>query len=119
MKRSEDIEDYLDDLDGSRADLIHRALEIAEESLPELELKVAGGWGTINLGAPKFLGCVAATKTGAKLYFRWGEFLEGPSGYIDRIGKHMAQKDINSKKDIDRKAVADLFRQASELSNDT
>ena len=119
MAYHEDIEDFLDEMGEHQSALIRSVLEISLAALPDLELKLAEGWGTINLGAPKFAGCIAATKAGAKMYFNWGPFLDDPGGYIDIQGKRTAQKLINSEADIDRKAIIDLLRQASELANDT
>ncbi len=119
MAYHEDIEDYLDELGEHHSALVRSVLEIAYQALPDLELKLAVGWGTINLAAPKFAGCIAATKAGAKVYFNWGPFLDDPAGYIDIQGKRTAQKIINSAADIDRKAITGLLRQASELANDT
>lgn len=97
--------------------LIRRVLEIASKSMPELNLGVALGWGTINLSNPKFFGVIAATKQGIRVYFEWGTLLDDPAGYITRFGRRTAQKDIKAPADIDAKILKDLFRQASELAN--
>ncbi len=111
------VEDYLVELGGERERLVRRVLEIAGGALPELKLKFAPGWGTINMSAPKFLGCVTATKHGVRIYLEWGTELDDPNGYIDRFGSRTAQKDIVRDEDIDDAVLADLFRQAAELAN--
>ncbi len=84
--------------------------------VPEAEEKVHRPWKTVAYGRPKKFCAISPHGSWVNLQFHSGSSLRDPSGLLDGTGKSMRHVKVKTQRDLNRKDLARLIREAAELA---
>jgi hypothetical protein len=82
--------------------------------VPDAEEKVFSGWKTVAYGRTKKFCAISPHKGWVNLQFHNGTDLTDPSNLLDGTGKSMRHVKLKTLRDVKKRALAKLIRQAAD-----
>ena len=108
------VEGFLSSYDPKVQDLARGLRSLVRRLAPEAEEKLHRPWKTIAYGRTKKFCAVSPHKSWVNLQFHSGSNLADASELLEGTGKSMRHVKVSSPRDVKRKALAKLIREAAE-----
>jgi hypothetical protein len=108
------VDEYVEDLEGWRAEVVAKLREIVAEAAPEAQEAIKWGRPVYSLGGP--LCYIMAHEANVNLGFWQGAELEDPEGLLQGTGKKMRHIKLKGMEAVDSQQLSALVRQAVALN---
>jgi hypothetical protein len=95
--------------------LAQAARERVLEVVPHATENVRGGWGLIGYNAPAYFAFIALELDHVRIGFEWGILLADPDALLEGSGSQVRYVSIRTLKDLRRRALVALLREAAAL----
>lgn len=109
----DELSSFLGTYDPEVQALALGACALVRRIVPQADQKVLRPWKTIAYGARKKFCAVSPHSAWVNLQFHEGAFLADPSGLLEGTGKSMRHVKIALARDLKRRALASLIREAA------
>ena len=110
------VEEFLGRYDPEVRKLALAARALVRRLVPDAEENLLRPWKTVAYGRSKKFCAISPHKDWVNLQFHGGISLPDPSGLLEGTGKSMRHVKIESLRDLKRKPLAELVREAARLA---